>query len=92
MLFGNYSSLTRPPYDDLWPSEYAPAEPLKLLDEKFARQFRLEQARAFVWGQQSTIANFRPEHLASRPSEMDFVIRIARLRRSARSTCAMACS
>jgi hypothetical protein len=84
VLFGNYSSLTRPPYDDLWPAEYAPAEPLELLDQKFARQFRLEQGRAFVWGQQTTIANFRPEHLVSRPSEMDFVIRIARLRRNAR--------
>ncbi|MHB8956114.1 MAG: DUF6259 domain-containing protein [Pirellulaceae bacterium] len=83
LQFGNYSSLTHPPYDDLWPAEYAPTEPLSLLDEKFAAQFRLEQGRAFVWGQQPTIANFRPEHLTSRRSEMDFVIRIARLRRSA---------
>ena len=64
MLYGNYSSLTRPPYDDLWPAEFAPPEPLQLLDEKFAQQFRLEQGRAFVWGQQPTIANFLPEQLA----------------------------
>ncbi|MHB8971096.1 MAG: DUF6259 domain-containing protein [Pirellulaceae bacterium] len=83
VLFGNYSSLTRPPYDDLWPSEYAPTEPLQLLDEKFAGQFCLEQGRSFVWGQQPTIANFRPEHLVARPAEMDFVMRIARLRRGA---------
>ena len=57
-LYGNYSSLTRPPYDDLWPAEFAPAKPLQLLDEKFAQQFRLEQGRAFVWGQQPTLANF----------------------------------
>ena len=50
-----------PPYDDLWPAASAPAEPLKLLDRKYSRQFCLEQARAFVWGQQPTIANFLPE-------------------------------
>ena len=84
VLFGSYSSLTRPPYDDLWPAKYAPSEPLKLLDRKFAQQFRLEQGRAFVWGQQPTIANFLPEQLEMRESEMDFVLRIARLRRNAR--------
>ncbi len=80
ILYGNYSSLTRPPYDDLWPAEYAPARPLELLDAKFARQFRLEQGRAFVWGQQPTLANFLPEQLESRRGELDFVLRIARLR------------
>lgn len=84
VLFGNYSSLTRPPYDDLWPAEFAPESPLALLDEKFARQFRLEQARAFVWGQQPTIANFLPDHLQSRSAEMNFVLRIARLRHATR--------
>ncbi len=78
--YGNYSSLTRPPYDDLWPAEYAPKVPLELLDRKFSTQFRLEQARAFVWGQQPSIANFMPEHLESRKEEMDYVLRIARLR------------
>jgi len=83
MLYGNYSSLTRPPYDDLWPAEHAPDKPLQLLDEKFAQQFRLEQGRAFVWGQQPTLANFLPEQLESRRAELDFLIRIARLRRNA---------
>lgn len=78
--YGNYSSLTMPPYDELWPKESAPAEPLKLLDKKFTQQFRLEQARAFAWGQVPTIANFRAEHLASRAEEMDFAIRLAKLR------------
>src|SRR5690606_7715500 len=36
--YGNYSSLTRPPYDKLWPEEFAPKEPLVLLDRKFAAQ------------------------------------------------------
>jgi hypothetical protein len=81
--YGNYSSLTRPPYDDLWPAEFAPKEPLALLDEKFATQFRLEQARSFVWGQQPTLANFRDTQLTSRAEENDYLIRIARMRRAA---------
>jgi hypothetical protein len=80
VLYGNYSSLTMPPYDDLWPAEFAPAEPLKLLDRKYSQQFLLEQARAFVWGQQPTMANFLPSQLRERPEEMEFVIRLARLR------------
>jgi hypothetical protein len=83
VLFGNYSSLTRPPYDELWPAEFAPRERLQLLDQKFSRQFRLEQARALVWGQQPSLANFLPEHLTSRAQEMNFVMSLARLRRAA---------
>jgi len=82
-LYGNYSSLTRPPYDDLWPAEFAPERPLELLDRKFSTQFRLEQARAFVWGQQPTVANFLPSHLEDRAEEWDFVMRLARIRREA---------
>ena len=78
--FGNYSSLTMPPYDDLWPPETAPAEPLHLLDRKYSRQFYCEQARAFVWGQQPMLANFLPAHLQERPEEIAYVIRLARLR------------
>ncbi|MCW5555769.1 MAG: hypothetical protein KIS67_26880 [Verrucomicrobiae bacterium] len=80
ITFGNYSSLTLPPYDDLWPAEFAPKEPLKLLDRKFSRQFYLEQARAFVWGQQPTVANFLPRHLQERPEETQFATRLATLR------------
>ncbi len=78
--FGNYSSLTYPPYDDLWPAEFAPAEPLQLLDRRYVRQFRLEQARAFVWGQQPMLANFLPAQLQERADEVSYVIRLARLR------------
>ena len=80
VTYGNYSSLTMPPYDDLWPAEFAPKEPLKLLDSKYSRQFCLEQARAFVWGQQPTIANFLPAQFVERAGELDFVMRLARLR------------
>ena len=80
VLFGNYSSLTMPPYDDLWPKEFAPKKPLELLDRKFSRQFLMEQARSFVWGQQPTIANFQPGHFESRPAEMEFVVNLAKTR------------
>ncbi len=80
IFFGNYSSLTMPPYDELWPAEFAPEPPLALLDTTFSQQFRLEQARAFVWGQQPTIANFLPEHLEQRSEETAYLIRLAKLR------------
>jgi hypothetical protein len=80
LFYGNYASLTRPPYDDLWPSESAPADRLKLLDRKFDRQFRLEQARAFCWGQQPTIANVTDEVLSERGEEVAFAVSLARLR------------
>lgn len=81
--FGSYSSLTAPPYDELWPKETAPTEPLALLDQKYARQFYFEQARAFVWGQQPMLANFRPEHLTARPNEIGYLLQLARLRQRA---------
>jgi hypothetical protein len=80
ITYGSYSSLTMPPYDDLWPAATAPAEPLKLMDPVFQRQFYLEQARSFVWGLQPTIANFRPEHLTQRASETAYMMRLARVR------------
>ncbi|NOX54601.1 MAG: hypothetical protein GXP27_09220 [Planctomycetes bacterium] len=83
ITFGSYSSLVMPPYDELWPAEFAPKQPLALLDRKYANQFYLEQARAFVWGQQPTLANFRPELLRERPEEMDYVMRLARVRHRA---------
>src|SRR5205814_1234979 len=52
VTYGSYSSLVMPPFDELWPAQFAPAEPLKLLDTRFRRQFHLEQARSFVWGLQ----------------------------------------
>lgn len=83
IFFGNYSSLTMPPYDELWPVESAPREPLALLGRKFSRQFRLEQARAFVWGQQPTLANFTTEQLTTRAPEISFALQLARLRHRA---------
>jgi hypothetical protein len=83
ILYGNYSSLTVPPYDELWPANFAPAEPLKLLDRKYSQQFLLEQARALVWGQQPTVANFAPAQLRERDEETEYMMQLARLRRRA---------
>ncbi|HEY9429445.1 MAG TPA: DUF6259 domain-containing protein [Gemmatimonadaceae bacterium] len=83
LTYGNYSSLVMPPYDDLWPAKSAPEHPLALLDERFRHQFYLEQARAFVWGLQPTIANFLPSQLEERPAETGYMLRLARLRKSA---------
>jgi hypothetical protein len=80
ITYGSYSSLTMPPYDDLWPDSTAPREPLKLLDRSFQRQFYLEQARSFVWGLQPTIANFRPSHLTDRDTETAYMMRLAKVR------------
>ena len=80
VTYGNYSSLVMPPYDELWPAQFAPPEPLALLDKRFRRQFYLEQARSFVWGLQPTIANFRASQLADRPKETAYLMRLARLR------------
>src|SRR5438067_4665358 len=80
VTYGSYSSLVMPPYDELWPAQFAPAEPLKLLDTRFRRQFDLEQARSFVWGMQPTIANFRAAQLADRPEETAYLMRLARIR------------
>ncbi len=80
ITYGNYSSLTIPPYDELWPAEYAPKEPLKLLDRKFATQFYIEQARTFAWGSQPTIANYRPIQRTDRSEEIAFVLKLAKVR------------
>ncbi len=84
VTYGTYSSLTMPPYDDLWPAEFAPAQPLTTLDRKYSRQFYLEQARAFVWGQQPAVANFLPRLLQERPTEIEYLIRLAQVRQRAR--------
>jgi len=83
VLYGNYSSLSVPPYDELWPAKFAPTNPLKLLDRKYSQQFLLEQARAFVWGQQPTVANFLPTQLRERDEETEYMMQLARLRRRA---------
>jgi len=83
VLYGSYASLTRPPYDLLWPRDSAPAQPLQLLDEKFRHQFRLEQARSFVWGQQPCLANFQPEHLVERKTDLAYIKQLVQLRQAA---------
>ena len=67
----------------MWPEEFAPKEPLALLDAKFARQFRLEQARAFVWGHQPTVANYIARQSTQRPKSLDFALRLAKIRHRA---------
>ncbi len=80
LTYGTYGSLTLPPYDELWPADKRPATAMTLLDSKYARQFFLEQARMFVWGMQPTIANFLPDQLTARRTEIDYLERLARLR------------
>ena len=80
LTYGTYGSLTLPPYDELWPADKRPATAMMLLDLKYVRQFYLEQARMFVWGMQPTIANFRPDQLTARRTEIDYLERLARLR------------
>lgn len=81
--YGTYGSLTYPPYDELWPDSTRPANALALLERRYAQQFRLEQARLFVWGMQPSIANFLPEQLTERRSEIDYLVRLATLRKQA---------
>lgn len=80
ITYGNYSSLTEPPYDELWPEEYAPKEPLKLLDKRFNKQFLMEQARSFVWGIQPTIANYQSRLAVERADEIKYLLDLAKVR------------
>jgi hypothetical protein len=78
--YGNYSSLLTPPYDELWPKEFAPKNTQQLLDAQFNQQFLMEQARSFVWGMQPTIANYQPFLARERKKEMNYLIDLARVR------------
>jgi hypothetical protein len=80
VTYGNYASLVYPPYDERWPKDQAPPERLTLLDPKFNRQFCLDHARTFVWGQQPMVANFGVEQSTARRDEIDFVARLAKTR------------
>jgi hypothetical protein len=40
----------------------------------------LEQARTFVWGQQPTLANLRTPHFDQRSDELQFLMKLARVR------------
>ena len=80
ITYGNYSSLLVPPYDELWPKEYAPKEPLKLLNNDYSKQFLMEQARSFAWGLQPTIANYQPFLHSERKVEAQFLMDLAKVR------------
>ena len=80
ITYGNYSSLLVPPYDELWPKEFAPKEPLKMLDDHFNRQFLMEQARSFTWGLQPTIANYQSFLAKERTAEIKYLTDIAKVR------------
>jgi hypothetical protein len=80
ITYGNYSSLLIPPYDELWPKQYAPKNPKALLSKDYNKQFLMEQARSFVWGMQPTIANYQPLLAKERKTELDYLMRIARIR------------
>lgn len=80
ITFGSYSSLLSPPYDQLWPKEFAPKDTLTLLDKKFNNQFLMEQARSFTWGLQPMISNYRTFLDTERKEEVDYLIKIAKVR------------
>lgn len=79
LLFGSYNSLVNPPYDELWPPALRPSDTLSLIENTYGAQFRLDLARQIVWGLQPMLANFRPEQLETRPSELAFLRRLVRL-------------
>ena len=83
MTYGSYSSLVYPPYDELWPKEFYPANAETLLPEEFNMQFRLEQARSFIWGMQPTLANYHSFLYDKRKSEMNFLEDLVKVRYNA---------
>ncbi len=80
ITYGNYSSLLVPPYDELWPEEYAPDKPLEMLDKSFNKQFMMEQARSFVWGLQPTISNYQGFLAGERKDEIEYLMKLAHVR------------
>lgn len=80
VVYGNYSSLLKPPYDEMWPDEHRPTDALELLDPVYNRQFLMEQARSFVWGMQPMLSNYRSSLENDRAKEMEFLYKIAKIR------------
>ena len=80
--FGSYGSLVYPPFDERWPSEFRPEGCETLLPARYILQFRMEQARALVYGMQPTIANYHAFLDQARGREMDFALLLARTRMS----------
>ncbi len=80
ITFGSYSSLVYPPFDEKWPAEFRPDGCETLLPDRYNLQFRMEQARALVYGMQPTIANYHAFLDRARNREMDFALLLARAR------------
>lgn len=83
ITFGSYSSLVYPPYDDLWPDEFRPANRETPLPDDFDFQFRMEQARSFVYGMQLTLANYHASLDQDKKEETDYLMRLAKVRSNA---------
>ncbi len=80
ITYGSYSSLVTPPYEELWPKEYAPDSQEQPLDDIYDQQFLMEQARGFVWGMQPTIANYHEFLKSRKKEEVDFLFNVAKVR------------
>ena len=80
ITFGSYSSLVYPPFDERWKAVSPPEGCETLLPERFNLQFRMEQARALVYGMQPSIANYHAFLDQARSREMDFALQLARTR------------
>ena len=80
ITFGSYSSLVYPPFDERWPAEFCPEGCETLLPERYSLQFRMEQARALVYGMQPSIANYHAFLDQARSREMDFALLLAETR------------
>lgn len=80
ITYGSYSSLVYPPYDDLWPDKYRPTNREQPLPDEFDMQFRMEQARAFVWGMQPTLANYHASLDNDKKEEIEFLHKLVLLR------------
>ncbi len=78
--YGSYSSLLTPPYDELWPEKFAPTDTLQLLDKEFNEQFLMEQARAFAWGIQPMISNYKSFLATEREDEINYLMKLAKVR------------
>ena len=83
MTYGSYSSLVYPPYDELWPKEYYPSNAETLLPAEFNMQFRMEQARSFIWGMQPTLADYHSFLYDKRKTEMLFLEDLVKTRYNA---------
>lgn len=83
VIYGNYSSLLKPPYDEKWPEAQKPSDALTLLDEKYNQQFLMEQGRSFVWGMQPMLSNYLPSLDKDRKKEMEYLYALVKVRNQA---------